>query len=206
MAHFPIFIEIEQKKCLVIGGGKVALRKVEGLLRYGADVQVVGKEICGALRQLLPPDSLHEGELSEQQLDSAALVVVATGDRQANHRAAMLCRERGIPVNVADAPEEGTFLFPALVKKGDISIGINTGGKSPILSSQIRKEIEKVIPDSYAEIAVQMGKLRSYVQEHVPMEADRRSILKRAAAAAFEKEAPLGEEEIKTIVRQGSTS
>lgn len=205
MAHFPIFIEIENKKCLVIGGGKVALRKVESLLRYGADVRVIGKEICGELLELLPPASLRRGELSEQDLDSAALVIVATADRQANHRAAVLCRERGIPVNVADAPEECSFLFPALVKKGDVSIGINTGGKSPILSSRIRKDIEKIIPDSYGDIAIQLGQLREYVQAHVPSEAERRSILKAAAAAAFEKEAPLTEAEINKIIRQDNT-
>ena len=170
MAYFPIFIEIEKKKCLVVGGGKVALRKVETLLRYDAQVHVVSREICTEIRALLPPENIHEEELLPSPGDTnagellpecscgsewplpdyftgAALVVAATGSREVNHRVAQFCRERRIPVNVADAPEECTFFFPAVVKKGDISIGVNTGGKSPAVSSQVRRDIEKAIPD-----------------------------------------------------------
>lgn len=225
MAYFPIFIEIEKKKCLVVGGGKVALRKVETLLRYDAQVHVVSREICEEIRTLLPPENIYEGELlllpedtNEGELlpecscgpewplsdhfTGAALVVAATGSREVNHRVAQFCRERRIPVNVADAPEECTFFFPAVVKKGDISIGVNTGGKSPAVSSQVRRDIEKAIPDYYEAIADQLGALREYVKSHVEREPDRRKILKQAAASAFLKERILSQNEINTIIRQ----
>ena len=225
MAYFPIFIEIEKKKCLVVGGGKVALRKVETLLRYDAQVHVVSREICTEIRALLPPENIHEEELLPSPGDTnagellpecscgtewplpdhftgAALVVAATGSREVNHRVAQFCRERRIPVNVADAPEEGTFFFPAVVKKGDISIGVNTGGKSPAVSSQVRRDIEKAIPDYYEAIADQLGVLREYVKSHVEREPDRRKILKQAAAAAFLNERTLSQNEINTIIRQ----
>lgn len=225
MAYFPIFIEIEKKKCLVVGGGKVALRKVETLLRYDAQVHVVSREICEEIRTLLPPENIYEGELlllpedtNEGELlpecscgpewplsdyfTGAALVVAATGSREVNHRVAQFCRERRIPVNVADAPEECTFFFPAVVKKGDISIGVNTGGKSPAVSSQVRRDIEKAIPDYYEAIADQLGVLREYVKSHVEREPDRRKILKQAAASAFLNERILSQNEINTIIRQ----
>lgn len=225
MAYFPIFIEIEKKKCLVVGGGKVALRKVETLLRYDAQVHVVSREICEEIRALLPPENIHEGELLPSPGDTnarellpecscgpewplpdhftgAALVVAATGSREVNHRVAQFCRARRIPVNVADAPEECTFFFPAVVKKGDISIGVNTGGKSPAVSSQVRWDIEKAIPDYYEAIADQLGVLREYVKSHVEREPDRRKILKQAAASAFLNERTLSQNEINTIIRQ----
>ena len=225
MAYFPIFIEIEKKKCLVVGGGKVALRKVETLLRYDAQVHVVSREICEEIRALLPPENIHEEELLPSPGDTnagellpecscgpewplpdhftgAVLVVAATGSREVNHRVAQFCRERRIPVNVADAPEECTFFFPAVVKKGDISIGVNTGGKSPAVSSQVRRDIEKAIPDYYEAIADQLGVLREYVKSHVEWEPDRRKILKQAAASAFLNERILSQNEINTIIRQ----
>lgn len=130
------------------------------------------------------------------------MVVAATGSREVNHRVAQFCRERRIPVNVADAPEECTFFFPAVVKKGDISIGVNTGGKSPAVSSQVRRDIEKAIPDYYEAIADQLGVLREYVKSHVEREPDRRKILKQAAASAFLNERTLSQNEINTIIRQ----
>ena len=253
MAYFPIFIEIEKKKCLVVGGGKVALRKVETLLRYDAQVHVVSREICEEIRALLPPENIYEeellpspgdtnagellpecscgpkpplpdamygsapqgssggvneasakafGKITADHFTGATLVVAATGSREVNHRVAQFCRERRIPVNVADAPEECTFFFPAVVKKGDISIGVNTGGKSPAVSSQVRRDIEKAIPDYYEAIADQLGVLREYVKSHVEREPDRRKILKQAAASAFLNERTLSQNEINTIIRQ----
>lgn len=205
MAYFPIFIEIEKKKCLVIGGGKVALRKIETLLRYGAQVQVISREVCGEIRALLTPENIYEGELTAapaEYFSGAVLVIAATGSREVNHQAAVCCHENGIPVNVADAPEECSFFFPAVVKKGDISIGINTGGKSPSVSSQVRRDIEEAVPDYYGDIAEQLGHLREYVKSHVEREVDRRAILKQAAAATFRQERTLSRSEINTMIRQ----
>ncbi len=205
MAYFPVFIEIEDKKCLVLGGGKVALRKIETLLRYGAQVQVVSREVCEEIRSLLPPENIYEEEMDAvpaEYFAGAALVIAATGSREVNHRAAVHCRENGIFVNVADAPEECSFFFPAVVKKGDISIGINTGGKSPSVSGQVRREIEKAVPDYYGDIAEQLGVLREYVKSHVDWEPERRAILKRAAASAFQKGRTLSQDEINTMIRQ----
>lgn len=261
MAYFPIFIEIEQKKCVILGGGKVALRKAQTLLRYGADVHIVSREVCKELRELLPPEKIWQRDLTTGELETvrylhaetagqgkevtapetvdisseegtgaaafledaalvvaafpedaalvvasfledAALVVAATGSRQVNSRAAQFCRSRKIPVNVADAPEECTFFFPAVVKKGDVSIGVNTAGKSPVVSSKVRRKVEAAIPEYYGELTAQLGQLREYVKDHVSEESARRAILKQAAAEAFSHERTLSPEEIHSIIRQ----
>lgn len=202
MACFPVFIDIKQKKCLVVGGGKVALRKVETLLRYGACVHVVAEEICSEICEKLPPVQRREGHVTEEDIDGSSMVIAATNSRDTNHWISEICHEQNIPVNVIDDPKECSFIFPAVVKKGDISIGINTGGKSPILSQTIRKTIEKDIPDYYAALAEQLGDLRDYVKGHFKKEEDRKKILKCVAAEAFALERTLFPEEINEIIRQ----
>lgn len=202
MAYFPVFIDIKQKKCLVAGGGKIALRKVETLLRYEACVHVVAEEICPEICEKLSPSQIRKGKVTEKDMEESCLVVAATSSRETNHWISEICCHRNIPVNVVDAPEECSFMFPAVVRKGDISIGINTGGKSPVLSRRIRKTIEKDIPDYYAELADQLGDLREFVKLHYKKEEDRRNILKRAAAEAFAQERTLSQKEINEIIRQ----
>ena len=202
MAHFPVFIDIKEKKCLIIGGGKVAFRKVETLLRYGADVRVIAREICDEIRDLLPEEAVRVGLPEEADIRDCVLVIAATASREVNHRFAQMCHSQDILVNVIDAPEECSFIFPAVVVKGDISIGINTGAKSPLVSKKIRQNIEKAVPDYYGEIADQLGELREYVKARFSREADRRRILKEAAARAFGERRILSKEEINTIIRQ----
>ncbi|MCD8018828.1 MAG: bifunctional precorrin-2 dehydrogenase/sirohydrochlorin ferrochelatase [Clostridiales bacterium] len=202
MAHFPLFIDITHKKCLVVGGGRVALRKVETLLRYEAKVEVIAESICPEIREMLPADQIRYGGVTETDFEDAVLVVAATASREVNHRVYEACARDRIPVNVVDAPEECTFLFPAVVKRGDISIGINTGGKSPLVSSHIRKQIEEAVPDDYGEIAKQLGQLREYGKEHFPDETVRRAILKAAASEAFAKGGVLTREEIDKILKE----
>lgn len=231
MAYFPVFTQIEGKRCLIIGGGKVAARKVHTLLRYGADVVVVAEKVCEEIKKSLPEGNVFEDIYSdsegkkdmqiptimnsdnpirthriislENEIKKAFLVIAATSSREENHRAAELCRQYNILVNVADSEKESTFIFPSVVRKGDISIGINSGTGSPAVSKQIRKQIEKAVPDYYADIAVFMGELRQYVKANFNEEAQRRYILKTVAAKAFSEERILTQKEIEEIIRQG---
>ena len=206
MAYFPLFMDIENRKCLVIGGGKVAGRKIETLLSYGADVTVISPMISQEISHLFeqydkpkPPecrDDLPSTEEMEQEIRESVLVVAASSDREANHQAAAICHRLGVPVNVVDQQSECTFFFPAVVKKGDISIGINTGGNSPLVSARIRRETEENVPDYYADIASQLGRLREGLKERMPDESERRRFLKEAATLAFEAGRPLTAEEI----------
>ena len=223
MARFPLFIDISSMTCLVFAGGKVALRKIETLLKYDARIQVVSAAVDPRIAGLLPADRIHlldirvpgeemqktgysekmQGENSpEYWLESADLVIASTNDREVNHYIAILCKERGIPVNVIDAPEECSFLFPSIVKKGEISIGINTDGQSPIVSKKVRQEIEKAVPDYYGEISSQLGHVKDHVKETFPEESHRRAVLKEVAEKAFSLKGPLTEEELEEIYRK----
>ncbi len=210
MAYFPFFMDIKEKTCLIIGGGQVALRKARTLKAYEALVTVVSREICPEIREILPPDRCLEKNLDPDTLKSLfeggaegepVLVVAATSSREINHQTAEICRERGIPVNVIDMPSECSFIFPAVVRRGPVSIGINSGTESPALSKKIRQEVERAVPDHYGQIAVWLGSLREYVKEQYPLEADRRRILGAAASEAFRLERPLTEKEVEELVR-----
>ena len=208
MMYFPVFTQIEGKRCLIVGGGKVAARKVHTLLQYGADIVVIAKKVCDEIKEVLPEKSIFEdfiknaeSDFLEKEIQKAVLVVAATSSREENHYVAELCHAYHILVNVADSEAESSFIFPSVVRKGNISIGINSGTGSPAVSKQIRRQIEKAVPDYY--IAIFMGELRQYVKANFEEEAMRRYILKTAAAKAFSKERVLTENEIKEIIRQG---
>ena len=206
MAYFPIFTQIEGKRCLIIGGGKVAARKVRMLLQYGANIVVVAEKVCEEIKKILPEENLLESRKKaffEKEIHKAFLVIAATSNREENHYIAELCHDCNVFVNVADSEEESSFIFPSIVRKGDISIGINSGTGSPTVSKQIRKQIEKAVPDYYADIAVFMGELREYVKANFKEESQRHYILKTAAAQAFSEERVLTEKEIEEIIRQG---
>ncbi len=205
MAYFPIFTQIEGKRCLIIGGGKVAARKVHILLEYGADVVVVAEKVCVEIKESLPEKNVFEHDFAffETEIRKAFLVVAATSNREENHHIAELCHTCNVLVNVADSEAESSFIFPSVIRRGDISIGINSGTGSPTVSKHIRKQIEKAVPDYYADIAVFMGELRQYVKANFKEESQRRYILKTAAAQAFSEERVLNEKEIEEIIRQG---
>ena len=215
MAYFPIFTQIEGKRCFIIGGGKVAARKVHTLLQYGADVVVVAEKVCREIKEVLPEENVFEGVFRcihenrcdstflEKEISKAFLVIAATSNREENHHIAELCHDRNVLVNVADSEAESSFIFPSVVRRGNISIGINSGTGSPTVSKHIRKQIEKAVPDYYADIAVFMGELREYVKANFKEESQRRYILKTAAAQAFSEERVPNEKEIEEIIRQG---
>ena len=203
MAYFPIFTDISKKKCIIVGGGKVACRKIRTLCQFDADILLISEQFCEEVTQLIRDNQfIHgkRGHAEEKDLEDAVLVVAATSSRQANHQIYEWCTEKKIPVNVIDAPEECSFLFPSIVKRKELCIGINTAGQSPIISAKVRREIEAAVPEYYAEIAEQLGRLKLYLKEHVTSEEERRRILKTTAAKAFELERKLTEDELWSLL------
>ena len=153
--RFPMFIDIDLARCLVVGGGHVAARRAETLLRCGARVRVVSLDFGEPFAVLL---ASHENRLElvehafrPDDLDGVRLVTTATDDPQVNQQVGELCKARKIPVSIADAPEDSTFHFPGLVTRGPLSIGINTNGQSPSVSRGVRELIEMVLPDDYGD-------------------------------------------------------
>jgi precorrin-2 dehydrogenase/sirohydrochlorin ferrochelatase len=137
MADYPILLNIEGRLCVVVGGGTVGLRKVRGLLEAGARVRLIDPApaaVPGGAELLRRP--YRDGDL-----DGAALAFAASGERRVNAAVAAEARCRGIPVNVADVPEEGGFTLPALLPRGALTVAVATGGESPALAAVLAERL-----------------------------------------------------------------
>ena len=145
----------------MVGGGNVAFRKAQALLEYGAAVTVVAPQFCAECAALGGNIALIKRTFEPQDIDGAALVCAATDDSDCNRLVHRLCAARNIPVNVADIPELCTFYFPALVRRGDVVVGISSGGSSPALARTLRKHIDSFLPQTLARTAARLKALRT---------------------------------------------
>ena len=180
MAVFPLFVELRGKKCVVVGGGEVALRKLEILLQFGANPVIVAPEMNSSIKELGRQGkiSITKKEYSRQDIDGAFLVIAAASEREVNENVFRDAQQSNIPVNVADDPGKCTFIFPSVVKRGDLVIGISTSGKYPALSKKIRKTIEEVFPDEYSGILNLLADFRHKVRKGVANREQRERILR----------------------------
>ncbi len=169
---YPIQLVLDGRRCVVIGGGRVATRKVEALRLAGADVHVVSPKFEP---ELLSRNDItrHEQPYEPSVLTGAFLVMVCTDDRTVNAAVFADARAAGAIVNVADDPEHCDFYVPAVVRRGPIQIAIGTGGSSPELAATLRKRIEGAIPESYAVLAEELHRIRPIVKQSIPRQADR---------------------------------
>jgi len=140
---YPIFLDLKDHSVLVVGAGKVALRKTKALLEAGAKVTVVAPKHLRDFARL--PVKLVDREFRTSDLTGAMLVFAATDDRLTNHRIAIAAKGRGILANIADSAEECGFIVPARVNKGDVQIAIATGGRNPRLSAELRRKLEQLL-------------------------------------------------------------
>ena len=145
LKYYPVFWNITGKKCVVIGGGEVAARKVARLLECGAQVQVVSPELVPEMTALKKEGSVEhiDGDYTSEHLCGACLVIGATDDEQVNARISHDARTKGIPVNIVDDPQKCDFILPSLVERGDLTIACGTGVTSPALARHFREELEE---------------------------------------------------------------
>jgi siroheme synthase-like protein len=174
-AYYPIFLNIRRGKCLVVGGGEVALRKVKTLLEYSAEVKVVSPTLCLELGKLKQDGSIKASKRNYQKSDSntAILVVAATDDPKINERVAADARQQRVLVNIVDSPEQSDFIVPSHFKRGDIIIAVSTSGKSPALARKMRNKIEEGFRTEYAQLALLISKIRAELkQQSITVDAD----------------------------------
>lgn len=164
MAYFPLFVSLEGLPCLVIGGGRVAFRKIKTLQEYGAKVTVVSPEICPEIEEISGLKLIRR-RFEEKDLRDSKIVFAASSDADCNAEAARLCREKKILVNVADVAQQCDFFFPALVKRGDVVVGISTGGKSPAIAAGVRKKLDRTLPKDLGAFTEEIGKLRKEIKD-----------------------------------------
>jgi len=144
MESLPIFMRIASRRCLVIGGGDVALRKVTMLLKAQAAVEVISPDFCQELKALAEQEtiSILECKFSPDQIDGAMLVIAATDDELVNTQISREAQARNIPVNVVDAPALCTFTMPAIIDRSPLVVAISSNGAAPVLARLIRAKVE----------------------------------------------------------------
>ncbi len=169
--HFlPIFIRIQDRPVLVVGGGQVAVRKVTMLLRADAHVRLVAKSVDPALRSLLADDyhSITERNFEVHDLDGVTLVIAATDDENLNRNIYELAHARQLPVNVVDNPDLCDFIFPSIVDRSPVVVAVSSSGQSPMLARQLRARLETFIPSGYGRLASLLGEARRKVKWLIP--------------------------------------
>lgn len=183
MAYFPFMIEIEDKNCLVVGGGSIAFHKAELLAEFGVRIRVAAPEICESLQKLadksMLPIELVEREFQDSDINGMDFVVAATDDKQLNYHISDLCRQKNILINVVDREEACSFIFPAIIKDKDMLIAVSSGGQSPAAAAYVKKQIRQGLPDYYGEMIETLGEYRDYVLEHVDTAGKRKEIFNK---------------------------
>lgn len=176
--YYPIFIDIENRDVVIIGGGNVCARKAETMMKYGARVTVVAPEFTDEIERWA-----HERRLTLKRkrydsgdVEGANLVIASTDDQPVNEQIAADCRARRIPVNVVDVTPLCEFIVPAIIESGSVQIAVSTGGKSPALARTLKQDLQRLIGPEYAEVNDILGSLRGGAKAaaSLPTDVDRK--------------------------------
>jgi siroheme synthase-like protein len=180
MKYYPLFMDLAGRDCLVVGAGAVAARKVRSLLECGARVTVVGERPAAAFRSLERRGvRLLQRRFRAGDVGGRVLVIAATDDRAVNAAVSAAARRRGIPVNAVDDPPNCTFIVPAIVRRGDLTVAISTGGKSPAAARLVKERVAALLGDEYAALVRLLGRFRGRMKGQVPGQECRARAWKR---------------------------
>ncbi|MDP7524826.1 MAG: bifunctional precorrin-2 dehydrogenase/sirohydrochlorin ferrochelatase [Dehalococcoidales bacterium] len=165
--YYPISLNVRGRKCSVVGGGQVALRKVETLLEHGADVQVISPDLCTELVSLAERKEIDTvtREYRPGDLKDAFVAIVATDNSKINRQIAAEAREQNVLVNVVDDADNSDFIAPSYLRRGGISIAISTSGESPALARKLRTMLEKDFGDEYGRLSVLISQVRAKARQ-----------------------------------------
>lgn len=179
MAKYPIFLELGDRRVVLIGGGTVALRKAQALLAAGARLVVVAERINDMLAALCRDSDaeLVKAPYSKSYLSGALLAVAATNNHQLNKQIYQDCQELEVLCNVVDVPELCDFYVPAVVKRGNLQIAVSTEGQCPAYAGHIRKKLETIYTVKHGQFLTELEKLRKQIIRDVPEPADRKTLL-----------------------------
>jgi precorrin-2 dehydrogenase / sirohydrochlorin ferrochelatase len=178
--YYPIFLNIQNKKCVVVGGGNVAWRKVCSLKEVGARVIVISPEFCPELEKEEGIERIKQ-KYNKEFLKDALVVIASTDDEEVNKNIYYDAIEKGQLVNVVDRPEFCSFIVPSSIVRGDLSVCISTGGASPALARNIREHLEKQFGNEYSEFTKILAETRRKILSEVKDESVRRDILQSIA-------------------------
>jgi siroheme synthase-like protein len=170
MNLFPIFLKLEGRRCLVVGGGQVGTQKIAGLLDAGAEVIVVDPSPAVAVREFLGSRVVwHQRKYLPTDLDGIYLVIAATSDPEVNQQIYDEAQHHGILANVVDVPPLCDFYYPAVVRRGSLVVAVSTQGESPHLAQRVRDEISQALPEDLEELVRHIGdERRRILRDHKP--------------------------------------
>lgn len=205
MAYFPMFVDLKNKKCLLVGGGRIAYRKLCTLLDFEAKVILVSPYIDKEIK-LMAKESpcniiLMEREFSPEDCFDMDLVVSATDDASVNERVSNLCREYKIPVNVVDDREISTFIFPSYAKEQNLVAAFSSGGNSPLITQILREKAQKeLLSPLLGEINECLGTARARVRSEVDDPDIAREIYEEIYKESLDKKEALSPERVREII------
>lgn len=204
MSYFPFFVDIEGWLCVTVGGGKVAYRKVCGLLPFGVSVHAVAREFIpefDRLEQEEPRFRRSIRSFCQEDLKGADMVIAASDDPALNKWISGMCKREGIAVNSVQGTEESSFIFPALITDGPVTAAVSTGGESPVLAHLLKEQISRSLPVHMGERARILGELREELKKYYPDSPEkRRAFALQFANAIFESGELPSSEEIQSVL------
>jgi siroheme synthase-like protein len=198
-SYYPLFLSLAGKLCIVIGGGKVAERKVQGLLKAHAQPRIISPEVTKGIRRLRERGVLEvfERDYREGDLEGACLAFAATDKREINERVREESIARAIPLNIADSPDHCGFIVPSVIRKGPVTVAVSTSGQAPMLSKKLKDQLAEVMGSHYGSYVKKVGAFREFLILHVKDGRKRREVLKRLAQADVAEVSGMGLREMK---------
>ena len=184
---YPINLKIDDMNIIIIGGGKVAYRKCINFLAFNKKVRVISKDFIEEFEGLKDWIDTIKDNYDEKYIEDAFVVVAATNNEDVNREIGLYCREHGKLVNVVDNANLSNFTVPSFVKRGDLLLSVSTGGKSPSLSSKIRKDLEEVYDESYEEYVSLLGEARKNIIKNTEDVKERRNKLNALLNFSFDE-------------------
>lgn len=189
MAYFPMFVNLKDQPCLVVGGGMVAYRKVKVLLDFEARVVVVGENICDKIYEIVKKSNqleLQKKCFEDADCDNMFMVIAATDDNLLNQHIAEICNSKGIMVNAVDQKEDCSFIFSSYIKEKNLIAAFSSGGNSPVLAQYLKSQEKEILTPFLGELNEYMGKIRKRVIEKYDTEEKRKEIFKEIVNTAIE--------------------
>ena len=173
--YYPVFLNVKGRKCVVVGGGQVALRKVKAMLEHGSDVEVISPDLCPELAGLAETGTIQAltREYQEEDLKNAFVAIAATDNSEINRSVMAEARRSAVLVNVVDDAENSDFIVPSYMRRGDVAIAVSTGGTSPALARKIRSRLEREMGDEHALLGDLVSEVREELrQQKIKIDGD----------------------------------
>ena len=208
--YYPVYLDVKERCCVIVGGGQIAEGKIAALLECGAQIRMISPEVTDEVQDMADTGvlSLEKREYRDGDLEGAFIAIAATDDSSLSRRIAKEAEERNVLLNVADVTHLCTFIAPAVVRRGEVTAAISTGGLSPALARKLRVELQASPALDYADMAPMLSEVRLELrQEGTAVDADHwQSCLNRDILALYYKDRDAAKKALKEALLQGPAS